>query len=129
VSSSKDSELESLYSSLLHQSSPHEKAIQKDLTRTFPSHKFFQRPELVDGSDLDDRGRGQDELFNVVKAYSLCVAAAEARGSPAAQTDPSVPSSLQVRPRGRLCPGLGLHRRKLAAQRESPGSHEPSFRS
>lgn len=73
MSSSKDPELESLYSSLLHESSPHEKAIQKDLTRTFPSHKFFQRPQSPDGSDLEERGRGQDELFNVVKAYSLCV--------------------------------------------------------
>lgn len=71
VSSSKDLELENLYSSLLHESSPHEKAIQKDLTRTFPSHKFFQRPQSADGEDMDERGRGQDELFNVVKAYSL----------------------------------------------------------
>lgn len=71
MSSSKDLELENLYSSLLHESSPHEKAIQKDLTRTFPSHKFFQRPQSADGEDMDERGRGQDELFNVVKAYSL----------------------------------------------------------
>ena len=71
VSSSKDLELETMYSSLLHQSSPHEKAIQKDLTRTFPSHKFFQRPQSPDGKEPDDRGRGQDELLHVVKAYSL----------------------------------------------------------
>ena len=76
VSSSKDPELEALYSSLLHQTSPHEKAIQKDLARTFPSHKFFQRPKGAQpsgsGSDTaEDRGRGQDDLFNVVRAYSL----------------------------------------------------------
>lgn len=76
MSSSKDPELEALYSSLLHQTSPHEKSIQKDLARTFPSHKFFQRPNGPSAGNgaadtAEDRGRGQDDLFNVVRAYSL----------------------------------------------------------
>ncbi|KAL7416402.1 rab-GTPase-TBC domain-containing protein [Mrakia frigida] len=77
MSSSKDGELEALYSSLLHQTSSHEKSIQKDLARTFPSHKFFQRPNgPPSGSSKhedtpQDRGQGQDDLFNVVRAYSL----------------------------------------------------------
>jgi hypothetical protein len=93
VSSSKDPALESLYSSLLRQSSPHEKSIQKDLARTFPKNKFFQKPthaaavrlssstsgsngdggggEPVKLSAVEERGRGQDELYNVIRAYSL----------------------------------------------------------
>ncbi|CED83227.1 related to gyp5-gtpase-activating protein [Phaffia rhodozyma] len=73
MSSSKDSELESLYSNLLHQTSTHEKSIQKDLARTFPTHAFFQRPTsmLERTNSSEDRGRGQDELYNVVRAYSL----------------------------------------------------------
>lgn len=60
MSSSKSSELEETYKALLKMTSPHEKAIQKDITRTFPNHKFFQGV-----------GAGQDGLFMVVKAYSL----------------------------------------------------------
>lgn len=73
MSSSKDPELENLYTSLLHQTSPHEKAIKKDLART-SSHKFFQKPSVNGGlgdDTVDGRGRGQDELYNVVRAYSL----------------------------------------------------------
>jgi hypothetical protein len=59
MSSSKSPPLEATYKELLRQSSPHEKAIAKDITRTFPSHPFFQ--ETV----------GQDSLYMVLKAYSL----------------------------------------------------------
>jgi hypothetical protein len=61
MSSSKDADLEMTYSQLLKQSSPHEKSIIRDLNRTFPHHKYFR----------DSRGLGQENLFNVVKAYSL----------------------------------------------------------
>ncbi|CDW54520.1 RabGAP-TBC domain containing protein [Trichuris trichiura] len=49
-----------LYAEFIRASSPHEKAIRRDVTRTFPDHKFF-----------DESGRGQHSLFNVMKAYSL----------------------------------------------------------
>lgn len=60
MSSAKDTELEETYKALLKLSSPHEKAIHKDLARTFPNHQFFQ-----------GTGTGQESLFMVVKAYSL----------------------------------------------------------
>jgi len=60
MSSSKSAELEETYKALLKLTSPHEKAIHKDISRTFPNHKFFK-----------DTGAGQDGLFMVVKAYSL----------------------------------------------------------
>ena len=61
MSSSKSSELESVYASLLKAKSPHEKAIQKDMARTLPGHRYFAQ----------GGGVGQEHLFNVVKAYSL----------------------------------------------------------
>ena len=61
MSSSKSIPLEETYKALLKLSSPHEKAITKDLNRTFPNHKFFQ----------EGNGVGQESLFMVVKAYSL----------------------------------------------------------
>ncbi|KAG8764157.1 GTPase-activating protein [Ceratobasidium sp. 423] len=61
MSASKDTELEKVYSDLLKKTTPHEKAIMRDLGRTFPNHEFFN-----DGS-----GVGQENLFNVLKAYSL----------------------------------------------------------
>ncbi|KAF8332648.1 RabGAP/TBC [Cantharellus anzutake] len=61
MSASKDAELEQLYSTFLKESSPHEKAIMRDLGRTFPHHAFF----------MDGKGIGQENLFNVLKAYSL----------------------------------------------------------
>lgn len=60
-SASKDAALEKVYSDLLKKTTPHEKSIMRDLGRTFPHHEFF-----VDGS-----GIGQENLFNVLKAYSL----------------------------------------------------------
>ncbi|KAM0755646.1 RabGAP/TBC [Meredithblackwellia eburnea MCA 4105] len=61
MSASKDQDLETVYSSLLKETSPHEKSIGRDLSRTFPKHEYFQ----------DSEGAGQENLFNVVKAYSL----------------------------------------------------------
>ncbi|KAG8905518.1 GTPase-activating protein [Tulasnella sp. 403] len=61
MSASKDAELERVYASLLKETSPHEKAITRDLGRTFPQHAFF----------MDGQGIGQENLFNVLKAYSL----------------------------------------------------------
>ncbi|KAF8313102.1 RabGAP/TBC [Clavulina sp. PMI_390] len=61
MSVSKDADLEQVYSDLLKESSPHEKAIMRDLGRTFPQHAFF----------TENKGIGQENLFNVLKAYSL----------------------------------------------------------
>ncbi|KAF8893306.1 rab-GTPase-TBC domain-containing protein [Infundibulicybe gibba] len=61
MAASKDPELESMYLKLLKEMSPHEKAITRDLGRTFPHHDFF----------TDGQGIGQENLFNVLKAYSL----------------------------------------------------------
>lgn len=58
-------ELETTYSTLLKQTSPHEKAIMRDLSRTFPNHEYFK-----EGGE-PGTGTGQENLFNVVKAYSL----------------------------------------------------------
>lgn len=62
-SASKDPQMEATYLKLLKESSPHEKAITRDLGRTFPQHEFF----------TDGHGIGQENLFNVLKAYSMCV--------------------------------------------------------
>lgn len=56
---SKDVRLEQRYMQLLKEESVYEKAILRDLERTFPHHEYFQHKE------------GQDALFNIVKAYSL----------------------------------------------------------
>ncbi|OBZ66581.1 GTPase-activating protein GYP5 [Grifola frondosa] len=61
MSASKDPELENTYVRLLKEVSSHEKAISRDLGRTFPHHAFF----------TDGHGIGQENLFNVLKAYSL----------------------------------------------------------
>jgi len=58
---SKDVELEKVYAKFLKEASSHEKAIIRDLGRTFPHHDFF----------MDGQGIGQENLFNVLKAYSL----------------------------------------------------------
>ncbi|KAI8074591.1 rab-GTPase-TBC domain-containing protein [Gongronella butleri] len=55
----KDVKLEQRYMQLLSETSVYEKAILRDLERTFPHHEYFQSKD------------GQDALFNVVKAYSL----------------------------------------------------------
>ena len=46
---------------LLQESSPHERAIKRDLNRTFPEHPFFKERD----------GLGQESLLNVLKAYSM----------------------------------------------------------
>ncbi|KAH9978769.1 rab-GTPase-TBC domain-containing protein [Lactifluus volemus] len=61
MSASKDMEMEATYIKLLKETSPHEKAIMRDLGRTFPQHEFF----------TDGHGIGQENLFNVLKAYSI----------------------------------------------------------
>ncbi|KAG8884128.1 GTPase-activating protein [Tulasnella sp. 331] len=61
MSTSKDVDLEHEYAQHLKDSSPHEKSIIRDLGRTFPQHAFF----------MDGQGLGQENLFNVLKAYSL----------------------------------------------------------
>ncbi|KDR75877.1 hypothetical protein GALMADRAFT_248616 [Galerina marginata CBS 339.88] len=61
MAASKDPELEAAYLRLLKETSAHEKAITRDLGRTFPHHDFF----------TDGQGIGQENLFNVLKAYSL----------------------------------------------------------
>ncbi|BGP18694.1 hypothetical protein JCM10213_006915 [Rhodosporidiobolus nylandii] len=61
MAAAKDANLEFVYSELLKQSSPHEKSIARDLSRTFPKHEYFS----------EAGGVGQENLFNVVKAYSL----------------------------------------------------------
>jgi hypothetical protein len=65
MSSSKDPSLEQIYSDLLKQTSTHEKAIQRDLSRTFPNHDYFKE------GGVPGTGTGQENLFNVVKAYSI----------------------------------------------------------
>lgn len=79
-SASKDPDLEQTYLRLLKETSPHEKAITRDLgryalihslclalfllileVRTFPHHAFFN----------NGQGIGQENLFNVLKAYSM----------------------------------------------------------
>ena len=61
MAASKDPETENLYLTLIRETSPHEKSIMRDLGRTFPHHSFFTAAE----------GLGQENLFNVLKAYSL----------------------------------------------------------
>lgn len=58
-SSSKNLDLETLYQEYLKLSSVNDKAIIKDLSRTFPALEYFQDPDSVNW------------LFNVAKAYSL----------------------------------------------------------
>lgn len=61
MSSSKNEEMEIIYAYYLKQNSPHEKSIRRDLNRTFPEQDYFQ----------DGKGIGQENLYNVIKAYSL----------------------------------------------------------
>ncbi len=45
------------YSEYLKQTSPFEKVIRRDITRTYPEHDFFK----------EKNGLGQESLFNVMK--------------------------------------------------------------
>ena len=49
------------YVCCLQESSPHERAIKRDLNRTFPEHSFFKERD----------GLGQESLLNVLMAYSV----------------------------------------------------------
>jgi len=61
MAAAKDETLELVYQELLTQPSSHSKSIARDLSRTFPKHDYFKHED----------GVGQENLFNVVKAYSL----------------------------------------------------------
>ncbi len=61
ISKSKNQELEQTYAELLKENTTYEKIIRRDLSRTFPEHKFFKEKD----------GIGQESLFNVMKVYSL----------------------------------------------------------
>ncbi|KAI9246362.1 rab-GTPase-TBC domain-containing protein [Sporodiniella umbellata] len=61
VSKAKNEELSHTYFDLLKESSPYDKMIQRDLARTFPGHTYFK----------DSEGQGQEDLYGVVKAYSI----------------------------------------------------------
>ncbi|CAG9539905.1 unnamed protein product [Cercopithifilaria johnstoni] len=49
-----------IYADCMRRSSPYEKVILRDIPRTYPELEFFK-----------DNGRGQQALFNVIKAYSI----------------------------------------------------------
>ncbi|ORX92918.1 RabGAP/TBC [Basidiobolus meristosporus CBS 931.73] len=53
--------LETMYNQLLHEPSPYERIIIRDLPRTFPKLDMFK----------DQGGVGQTRLFNVMKAYAI----------------------------------------------------------
>ena len=61
LSSSKDDDLELQYAKYLTLPCPSDRAIRRDLSRTFPDQDYFKEAQ----------GRGQESLYNVVKAYSL----------------------------------------------------------
>ncbi|CAI4223700.1 unnamed protein product [Auanema sp. JU1783] len=60
LSNASVSTIHEVYSDYMRQTSVYEKAIQRDIPRTYPELEFFK-----------DGGRGQSALFNVIKAYSL----------------------------------------------------------
>lgn len=60
LSGASASPLHERYGELLVESSAFEKAIRRDIARTYPTHDYFK-----------DEGGGQESLFNVIKAYSI----------------------------------------------------------
>lgn len=52
MSASKDLDLENTYAGLLKETSPHEKNIRRDLSRTYPKHEYFK----------ETGGAGQENL-------------------------------------------------------------------
>lgn len=60
LSGAQINQIHDLYAEYMRKPSPYEKAIARDIPRTFPELDFFK-----DGS------HGQQSLFNVIKAYSL----------------------------------------------------------
>lgn len=49
------------YADLMKRTSPCEKVIRRDITRTFPEHPLFK----------EEHGTGQESLFNVIKVRRL----------------------------------------------------------
>lgn len=49
------------FAEFMKMTSPCEKVIRRDISRTYPEHEFFK----------EKHGIGQERLFNVIKAYSL----------------------------------------------------------
>jgi ecotropic viral integration site 5 protein len=49
------------YADLMKMTSPCEKVIRRDITRTFPEHPLFK----------EEHGAGQESLFNVIKVRRL----------------------------------------------------------
>jgi len=47
------------YAEYIKMTSPCEKVIRRDITRTFPEHEFFK----------EKHGLGQESLFHVIKVY------------------------------------------------------------
>ena len=60
LAQARDPQLEREYKELLTMNSQYEKMIMRDLSRTFPTHEFFQSEAM-----------GQELLFNVIKCYSI----------------------------------------------------------
>uniref|UniRef100_A0A915Q789 Rab-GAP TBC domain-containing protein n=1 Tax=Setaria digitata TaxID=48799 RepID=A0A915Q789_9BILA len=60
LSDAKVSTIHDIYVDCLRRTSPYEKVILRDIPRTYPELEFFK-----------DNGRGQQALFNVIKAYSI----------------------------------------------------------
>uniref|UniRef100_A0A0X3PTB9 Rab-GAP TBC domain-containing protein n=1 Tax=Schistocephalus solidus TaxID=70667 RepID=A0A0X3PTB9_SCHSO len=56
-----DSPLKNAYHKYLKETSPFERAIRRDVSRTYPKHDFFK----------EKGAGGQTSLYNVMKAYSL----------------------------------------------------------
>lgn len=59
LSRCKNEDLATTYKELIKQTSPYEKLILRDLSRTFPGHQYFNETE------------GRESLYHVVKAYSV----------------------------------------------------------
>ena len=52
-----NSDAKEAYAEYLKMTSPYEKVIRRDITRTYPEHDFFK----------EKNGLGQESLFNVMK--------------------------------------------------------------
>lgn len=61
MAGAREKAIEDQFDKLLHESSPYEKMIGKDIGRSFPGHEMFRDPE----------GEGQKMLGRVLKCYSL----------------------------------------------------------
>ncbi|KAJ2720469.1 hypothetical protein GGI07_004579 [Coemansia sp. Benny D115] len=61
LSQARSTYLQTVYTQLIKEYSPHERIIRRDLTRTFPRIPVFK----------GEGGEGQQRLFRILKAYSL----------------------------------------------------------